>query len=103
LGIVGLGRIGEAVGHRLKAFGISRIIYNGRSEKPDAQARLDAEFVGFDTLLAESDFIVVCCALTKETKDLFNYDAFSKMKKTVVFVNSARGGIVHQDDLGKKK
>ncbi|KAI8887723.1 hypothetical protein K501DRAFT_321232 [Backusella circina FSU 941] len=99
LGVVGLGRIGEAVGHRLKAFGISRIIYSGRSEKLDAQARLDAEYVSFDTLLAESDFIVVCCALTKETKDMFNYDAFSKMKKSVVFVNSARGGIVHQDDL----
>ncbi|KAI7895510.1 D-isomer specific 2-hydroxyacid dehydrogenase [Mucor mucedo] len=97
LGIVGLGRIGEAVGDRLKAFGIGRVIYSGRSEKPGN--RLGAEFVPFQTLLAESDVIVVCCALTKDTENMFNYEAFSRMKKSVVFVNSARGGIVHQDDL----
>ncbi|KAG2209485.1 hypothetical protein INT47_008329 [Mucor saturninus] len=96
LGIVGLGRIGEAVGDRLKAFGIGRVIYSGRSEKP--RNRLGAEFVPFQTLLAESDVIVVCCALTKDTENMFNYEAFSRMKKSV-FVNSARGGIVHQDDL----
>ncbi|KAG2236715.1 hypothetical protein INT48_000713 [Thamnidium elegans] len=99
LGIVGLGRIGEAVGERLKAFNVGRIIYSGRTEKPSAQAKLNAEFVSFGTLLQESDVIVVCCALTKDTENLFNYEAFSKMKKSVVFINSARGGIVHQDDL----
>ncbi|KAL9559364.1 hypothetical protein PS6_000831 [Mucor atramentarius] len=98
-GIVGLGRIGEAVGHRLKAFGISKFVYSGRSKKPEAEASLNAEYVSFDDLLKQSDVIVICCALTKETKDMFNYEAFSKMKNTAVLVNSARGGIVHQDDL----
>ncbi|KAG2215988.1 hypothetical protein INT46_007048 [Mucor plumbeus] len=98
-GIVGLGRIGEAVGHRLKAFGISKFVYSGRSKKPEAEAGLNAEYVSFDDLLQQSDVIVICCALTKETQDMFNYEAFTKMKDTAVLVNSARGGIVHQDDL----
>lgn len=84
LGVAGLGRIGEAVAERLRAFGIKRIIYSGRSEKVQAQAKLNAEFVPFDTLLKESDVIAVCCALTKETENLFNYEAFSKMKRSVV-------------------
>ncbi|KAI8051926.1 D-isomer specific 2-hydroxyacid dehydrogenase [Gilbertella persicaria] len=99
LGIVGLGRIGEATAQRLKAFGISRIVYSGRSQKLEAEKRLGAEYVSFDTLLKESDVVIVCCALTKETQDLFDYSAFSKMKKTAVFINSARGGIVNQADL----
>ncbi|KAL4211201.1 FtsJ-like methyltransferase-domain-containing protein [Rhizopus microsporus] len=101
VGIVGLGRIGEAVAHRLKAFGISRIVYTGRQRKMDIEDRIKADFVTFDHLLATSDFIVVCCALTKETRHMFNYEAFSKMKKTAVFVNSARGGIVDQEGLVK--
>lgn len=84
MGIVGLGRIGEAVAYRMKAFGISRIIYSGRKRKPEAEDKLNAEFVSFDTLLAKSDYVIVCCALTKETRRLFNYEAFSKMKKTAV-------------------
>jgi glyoxylate/hydroxypyruvate reductase len=68
----------------LKGFGISRIVYSGRSKKPEAEALLGAEYVSFDTLLKESDVIAVCCALTKETENMFNYNAFSKMKKTAV-------------------
>ncbi|KAG0169159.1 hypothetical protein DFQ30_003914 [Apophysomyces sp. BC1015] len=99
LGVIGLGRIGEAVAHRLKAFGISRVLYSGRTEKTEAQEKLNAEFVPFDTLLAESDYVIVCCALTAETKHMLDYDAFKKMKSTAVFVNTARGDIVKQDDL----
>ncbi|KAI8984279.1 D-isomer specific 2-hydroxyacid dehydrogenase [Mycotypha africana] len=101
LGIVGMGRIGEAVAHRMKAFGVSHIVYSGRSRKATAEKNLNAEYVPFESLLTESDIIAVCCALTDETRDLFNYEAFKKMKKTAIFVNSARGGIVQQDDLGK--
>ncbi|KAI8100164.1 D-isomer specific 2-hydroxyacid dehydrogenase [Halteromyces radiatus] len=99
LGVIGLGRIGQAVAKRLKAFGITRILYHGRSQKPQAESELGAEFSSFDNLLKESDYITVCCALTPETQNLFDYVAFSKMKSTAVFVNTARGGIVKQDDL----
>lgn len=84
-----MGRIGEAVAHRLKAFGVSRIVYTGRQRKIDIENRTKAEFVTFDHLLADSDFVVVCCALTKETRHMFNYEAFSKMKKTAVHYRSS--------------
>ncbi|CAO3586728.1 unnamed protein product [Absidia cylindrospora] len=99
LGVVGLGRIGKAVAERLKAFGITRILYHGRSRKLQAESDIGAEFSSFDNLLKNSDYITVCSALTPETQDMFDYTAFSKMKPTAVFVNTARGGIVKQDDL----
>ncbi|KAK9759653.1 hypothetical protein K7432_017118, partial [Basidiobolus ranarum] len=99
LGVVGLGRIGEASASRLKALGISRVLYTGRHERKEQASRLNAEFTDFDTLLKESDVIIVCCALTEGTREIFNYDAFKKMKRNVIFVNTARGGIVQQDDL----
>ncbi|KAG2228073.1 hypothetical protein INT45_009119 [Circinella minor] len=101
LGIIGMGRIGEAVAHRLKPFGVSRILYWGRREKPELKERLpSAEFKSeLSDVLSEADFVIVCCALTPETKEMFNYEAFKKMKKNTVFVNTARGGIVQQDDL----
>lgn len=84
LGVVGIGRIGQAVAKRLKAFGIDRVVYWGRSEKPELKESLNADFVSFDELTSTSDFIVACCALTPETKNVFNYDAFKNMKKNAV-------------------
>ncbi|KAI8065313.1 D-isomer specific 2-hydroxyacid dehydrogenase [Gongronella butleri] len=95
LGVVGMGRIGQAVAHRLKAFGIDRTLYWGRTEKKG----VDAQFVDFDQLLAESDYVVACCALTPDTKELFDATAFKKMKNTAIFTNIARGGVVKQADL----
>lgn len=99
LGVVGMGRIGQTVAQRLKAFGIDRVVYWGRNEKPGVKESLNADFVSFDELAKESDFVVACCALTPDTKEIFNYDAFKKMKKNAVFVNTARGGVVDQDGL----
>lgn len=52
-----------------------------------------AEFVSLDDLLRQSDFVVVTCPLTEETRNMFNKSAFEKMKRSSVFVNVARGGI----------
>ena len=54
-----------------------------------------AEFVGLEALLSESDFVVVTCALTDETKNLFDRSKFQKMKKSAIFVNTSRGGECH--------
>ncbi|KAI1301010.1 hypothetical protein EDD11_005866 [Mortierella claussenii] len=101
VGIVGLGRIGVAVAKRLKAFGVQKFLYQGMRRKEEAEKDITGpvEFVGMEQLLKESDVICVCCALNDKTKNMFNYEAFSKMKDTVVFVNTARGGIVDQDGL----
>ncbi len=98
VGIIGFGRIGQAVGQRLKPFGVRRILYCGHNPKEGANI-LSAEFVSQDELLQQSDFIIVCCNLTQETRGMINREAFQKMKKTATFVNISRGAVVNQDDL----
>ena len=59
----------------------------------------DAERVSFDDLLKESDFLIVCCALTEDTRGVFSTEVFKKMKKTAVLVNTSRGAVVDMNDL----
>ncbi|XP_074061649.1 glyoxylate reductase/hydroxypyruvate reductase [Macrotis lagotis] len=99
VGIIGLGRIGQAIAHRLKPFGVEKFLYTGRQPKPKEAAEFQAEFVSTEELAAQSDFVVVACALTPETKMLCNKNFFQKMKKTAVFVNISRGDVVNQEDL----
>uniref|UniRef100_A0A3Q3LJE6 Glyoxylate reductase/hydroxypyruvate reductase n=1 Tax=Mastacembelus armatus TaxID=205130 RepID=A0A3Q3LJE6_9TELE len=98
VGIIGLGRIGMAISRRLMPFGVKRLLYSGRTAKPHA-TEVNGEFVPLDTLITESDFIVVSCSLTPETQGLCDKAFFSKMKNTAVFVNSSRGAVVNQEDL----
>ncbi|KAM4733096.1 glyoxylate reductase/hydroxypyruvate reductase [Anableps anableps] len=98
VGIIGLGRIGMAIAQRLLPFGVKRLLYTGRTAKAHA-GEVNGEFVSLDTLVSESDFIVVSCSLTPETKGLCDKAFFSKMKKTAVFINSSRGAVVNQEDL----
>jgi glyoxylate reductase len=98
LGIVGLGKIGEAVARRARGFSM-RVLYTNRDRRPDVEHELGAEFADLDTLLAESDFVSVHVPLTEETRRMFNDDAFRRMKPTAVFVNTARGGVVDEGAL----
>lgn len=98
VGIVGLGRIGMAVAKRLQPFGVQRFIYSGHSRK-SYDAEIEAKFVSFDSLLEESDFLIATCALTDETRGIFNENAFKKMKNSCIFINTSRGGIVDQEAL----
>lgn len=94
LGLYGMGRIGQAVARRAEAFGM-RVIYNSRSRKEIS----GADFVDFDTLLRESDFVMICVSLNDETRDSINNDAFIKMKEDSILVNISRGPIINQNDL----
>jgi len=98
VGIVGLGRIGFAVAQRLRPFAVARILYTGHREKLYA-ADVAAEFVSFNELLARSDFVIASCMLSAETSQLFSASAFSRMKRTSIFINTSRGGVVNQSDL----
>lgn len=99
LGILGLGRIGSMMAQRCKgAYGM-KVIYHNRNRNVPAEKETGAQYVDFDTLLRESDILSVHSALTPETKGLFDKQAFSKMKKTSVFINTARGGIHNETDL----
>ncbi|XP_060156727.1 glyoxylate reductase/hydroxypyruvate reductase isoform X2 [Globicephala melas] len=99
VGIIGLGRIGQAIARCLKPFGVQRLLYTGRQPRPQEAEEFQAEFVSTQQLAAESDFIVVACSLTPATRGLCNKDFFQQMKKTAVFVNISRGEVVDQDDL----
>jgi len=98
VGIVGLGRIGFGVAKRLLPFGPTAILYSGHTPK-DSAAEVGAIFVTFDELLQQSDFVIATCPMNSETVGLFNKAAFMKMKKTAIFINTSRGGVVNQDDL----
>ena len=99
LGIVGMGRIGTAVARRgALGFGM-KVIYTATQPKPDIEAELGAEFVSFDRLLAESDFISINTPLTVETRHLFTLTQFEQMKPSAIVVNTARGPIIKEADL----
>lgn len=98
LGIVGMGRIGEAVAKRATGFDMN-IQYHNRSRKKDAEERLNAKYAGFDELLETSDFIVTVVPHTKETDKLFNQAAFKKMKSSAIFINISRGKVVDEEAL----
>jgi glyoxylate reductase len=99
LGIVGMGRIGFATAKRLHhGWGMS-VLYTARSPKPDAEKELGAKHVDLDTLLSQSDFVSVHADLNPTTAGLFGPPQFARMKRTAVFVNTARGPLVDQAAL----
>ena len=99
VGIIGLGRIGQAMAKRCHGGWDMNVIYCGNSQKKEAEKRLQARKVSFEELLQQSDFISVHAPLTEQTKGMFDSAAFSKMKKNCVFVNTARGQMVDQTAL----
>lgn len=98
LGIVGMGRIGQAVARRAMGFGM-RILYHDAFEIPGAAEEFGATRVDMDTLLAESDFVTLHVNLTPETYHMINAEALRKMKSTAILVNAARGSVVDHDAL----
>lgn len=98
IGIVGMGRIGEAVAKRAKGFNMN-ILYHNRSRKADFETVVEADYKEFDELIEESDFVVSLLPLTNETKKKFNKEVFKKMKETAIFINASRGGVVDETDL----
>ncbi len=100
LGIIGLGRIGQAVARRAHhGFGM-RILYHNRTPVPDEQiAGLDAEFRSLEDLLAESDFVSLHCPATPDTRQMINASTLELMKPGAFLINSARGDVVDEAAL----
>ena len=99
LGIVGMGRIGHALARRCHGGWNMRILYVDKFRNEVAEQDFDAQQVEWNTLLSESDFVSVHVDLNSETEGMFDRNAFSQMRPTAVFVNSARGPIHNQQDL----
>lgn len=99
LGIFGLGKIGMELARKSIAVYDMKVIYHNRHHNEEAEAKYDAEYVSFEELLQRSDVLSVHAALTPETKERFNMDAFRQMKSTAIFINAARGGIHNEQHL----
>ncbi len=98
LGIVGAGRIGQAVAQRASGFGM-RIVYFSRSQKPEMEQKYGATKVELEELLRESDFVTLHVPLTQETTHLINTDKLKLMKKTAYLINNSRGAVVDEKAL----
>ena len=94
LGIIGFGRIGQAVAKLAKAFGM-RVITHSRTQKDSS----DAEFVDLETLVRQSDVISLHCPLFPENTKMVNGVFLAKMKDGAFLINTARGGLVDEEAL----
>ncbi len=93
LGIIGFGRIGQAIIPKAKAFGLTINVCSPRTD-PERIRQHGAQKVSFQELLTRSDFITIHAPLTTETEHLFSVAEFRAMKPTAFLINTARGGIV---------
>lgn len=94
IGIIGLGTIGKEVAAIANAFHMNVIAYNRSKREVAGVTQVD-----FDTLLRESDVVTVHCPLNADSEDMFNKETFARMKRGALFVNTARGGVVVEQDL----
>lgn len=98
LGVIGMGRIGEAVARRAKGFDMN-VLYHNRSRKLDAEETYGLTYAELDDLLKQSDFVILLTPLTPETKGLIGKRELNLMKETAAIINVARGGIVDEQAL----
>ena len=99
LGILGLGRIGQAVARRAQGFGM-RVIYNDAKRAPaEVEQRLNAEYVSRDAVLAHSDFLTLHVPLLPETRGLIGTIELAQMKQTAFLINTSRGPVMNEAAL----
>ncbi len=101
LGIIGLGRIGQAVARRGRGFDMRLIYYDPIRQSPEIEAELGVEYVSKEELLAQAGIVTIHCALTPETYHLMSVAEFEAMKPTAVLVNTSRGPVVDEAALGE--
>jgi glyoxylate reductase len=100
LGIVGMGRIGEATARRARAFGMTIHYHNRRPAEPDVERSLGARFWDdLDAMLPEVDFLSLHCPASPATYHLLSRRRLGLMKPSAYIVNTARGGIIDEEAL----
>lgn len=100
LGCIGLGNIGKLVAERALGLKMNVIAYDPFLSK-EAAEKIGVELVSLDDLLKRSDIITIHTPLTPETKNLINKDTIEKMKKRIVLINCARGGVINENDIAE--
>jgi glyoxylate reductase len=98
IGLVGVGRIGQATARRARGFGL-KILYTARHRRPEAEQELGMEYVTLDQLLAQSDFVSLHPPLNAETRHMISDREFALMKPTAFIINTARGAIIDEAAL----
>jgi len=98
LGIIGMGRIGEQVARRARAFDMT-VLYHNRRPKPETEAALGVRYASRDELLATSDYVVLTVPLTEQTHRLIGRAELARMKRTASLINVSRGPVVDPDAL----
>ena len=99
LGVLGMGRIGQAVARRGCGFNMRVLYYDPFRQSEARERELGIEYVSRDELLAQADFLSLHCALTPDTHHLIGADELSAMKPTAVLVNTSRGPVVDEAAL----
>lgn len=99
LGIIGMGRIGQAIAKRAAGFDMTVIYHNRKRVAPEIEARVHATHVGMDELLAQSDFIILQMPYSPDTHHLIGAAQLAKMKPNAILINSTRGGVVDDKAL----
>lgn len=98
LGILGMGRIGEQVARRARAFEMN-ILYHNRQRRPAVEEALEARYVTRDELLAAADYVILTVPLTSQTQRLIGRAELARMKPTAILINVSRGAVVDTDAL----
>ncbi len=101
LGIIGMGRIGQAIAKRAHHGFDMEILYHSRTKKPDVEENFNATHCNLDSLLESSDFVCLITPLTPETEGLIGSREFNLMKESAIFINGSRGKTVAEKDLIK--
>lgn len=98
LGIIGLGRIGSRAAKRAQGWDMN-VLYTKRTRDEEAEKELGIKYTDLDTLLSQSDIISLHVPLTDQTRGMINAEALAKTKKGVIIINTARGPVIHEQDL----
>ena len=101
IGIIGMGRIGQAAALRARGFGM-KIIYYDRSRKPELEKKHGYVYMPFKDLVKEADIVSLHIPSSPEVHHLFNKEVFDCMKRDAVFINAARGDLVDEAYLAEK-
>lgn len=99
VGIIGLGAIGRETAKRLKGFGCKVSYYNTKPVDEKIEKDLNITYMDLEEIYKRCDVISIHVPVTLKTINMFNSDVFSKMKKTAILINTARGEIVNHEDL----
>ena len=99
MGVIGYGRIGQAVSKIANAFGMSVLAFD-RCQNAASNGK-DIRYADLDEVLSKSDIISLHCPLSEDTKELINKVSISKMKDGVMLINTSRGQLIHENDVAE--